>query len=75
MIFRFFEKLRVLPELQRHLFGEYFEVIFYVDFSMNFSGHPRIGVEVSKGVLRHLSNRLQVAESRHSSSSYMADGY
>ena len=48
-------------------------------FFMNFRGYPRIGVGqrwvVIKGVLRHLSNRLQIAESRHSSSSYMADGY
>ena len=48
-------------------------------FSMNFRGHPESHVrqrgEVIWTVLGHLSNRLLTSESRHSSSSYIADGY
>ena len=39
-IYDFFEKLGVQQERQRRLFGDYFEVIFYVDFLWILGGTP-----------------------------------
>ena len=78
MILRFFWEFGGPAGAPKTIFSWLFWCHILRSFLMNFRGHPRIGVgqrvKVISGVLRHLSNRLQIAESRHSSSSYMADG-
>ena len=48
---------------------------FFVNFRGRPKSHMHQRLNVIYAVLEHLSNRLLTSESRHSSSSYMADGY